>query len=91
MVKKAFGMLAFDAQSYEYRSWGIILRLYRELVKTLLEYCVQFWLLSYRKDIIQLEMVQKRFTRMLLGIEGLSFKEWLVRLGFFSLECRRLR
>ena len=41
--------------------------------------------------IIKLERVQKRFTRMLLGLDGLSYKERLDRLGLFSLERRRLR
>eukprot|EP00061_Rhincodon_typus_P018853 g48208.t1 len=41
-----------------------------------------------KKDIIKLERVQKRFTRMLLGMEGLSYKE---RLGLFPLERGRLR
>ena len=35
--------------------------------------------------------MQKRFTRMLPGLDGLSYKERLDRLGLFSLECRRLR
>ena len=35
--------------------------------------------------------MQKRFTRMLPGFDGLSYKERLDRLGLFSLECRRLR
>ena len=35
--------------------------------------------------------MQKRFTRMLLGLDGLSYKERLDRLGLFPLECRRLR
>ena len=43
------------------------------------------------KDIIKLERVQKRFTRMLLGLDGLSYKERLNRLGLFSLARRRLR
>jgi len=35
--------------------------------------------------------VQKIFTRMLPGLDGLSYKERLDRLGLFSLEHRRLR
>eukprot|EP00061_Rhincodon_typus_P017287 g45917.t1 len=44
-------------------------------------------LLTVAKNIIKLERVQKRFTRMLLGLEGLSYKE---RLEHFSPERRRL-
>ena len=34
--------------------------------------------------------MQKRFTRMLPGLDGLSYKGRLDRLGLFSLERRRL-
>eukprot|EP00061_Rhincodon_typus_P010932 g35578.t1 len=72
-------------------SCEITLRLYKTLVRPLLEYCAQFWSPCYTKDNIKLERVQERFTRTLLGIEGLSCKERLDRLRLFSLECRRLR
>eukprot|EP00061_Rhincodon_typus_P019082 g48535.t1 len=58
---------------------GKSLGLYRSMVRPLLEYCVQFWSPSYRKDIIKLVKVLKRFTRMLPGMEGLSYKERLDR------------
>eukprot|EP00061_Rhincodon_typus_P015000 g42433.t1 len=51
VVKKAFGMLAFIAQPFEDRSWEVMLRWYRTLVRLLREYYVQFWLPSYRKGI----------------------------------------
>eukprot|EP00061_Rhincodon_typus_P012660 g38538.t1 len=68
-----------------------MLRLYRTLVRPLLEFCVQFWSPSYRKDVIKLERAQKRFIKMLPGREGLSYKERLDRLELFSLERRRFR
>jgi len=45
------------------------LELYRALVRSQLEYCVQFWSPHYRKDVIAREGVQRRFTRMLPGME----------------------
>ena len=77
MVKKAFSMLGFIGQNIEYRSWDVLLKLDKTLVRPYLEYCVQFWSPYYRKDIIKLERVQKRFTRMLPGLDGLSYKERL--------------
>ena len=71
VVKKAFGMLGFSGQNVGYRSWDILLKLYKTLVRPNLEYCVQFWSLYYRKDIIKLERVQKKITRMLPGLDGL--------------------
>ena len=91
VVKKAFGMLAFINQSIEYKSWEVMLKLYKALVRTNVEYCVQFWSPNYRKDINKLERVQRRFTRMLPGFRHLSYRERLNKLGLYSLERRRLR
>ena len=75
----------------EYRSWDVLLKLDKTLVRPHLEYCVQFWLPYYSKDFIKLERVPKIFTKTLHGHDGLSYKERLDRLGPFSLERRRLR
>ena len=56
-----------------------------------LEDCLQFWSPHFRKDVIALEKVQRRFTRMLPGLERFSHEERLVRLELFSLKQRRLR
>eukprot|EP00061_Rhincodon_typus_P003156 g19420.t1 len=68
-----------------------MLRLYRTLVRPLLEYCEQVLSPSYRKDVVKLERVQKRFMRMLSKLKGSSYRERLNRLGLFSLEHQRLR
>ncbi|XP_062906374.1 uncharacterized protein LOC134347835 [Mobula hypostoma] len=91
VVKKAFGMLAFINQSIEYRSWEVMLELYKALARPNLEYCVQFWSPNYRKDVNKIERVQRRFTRMLPAFHLLSYRERLNKLGLYSLECRRLR
>eukprot|EP00061_Rhincodon_typus_P016532 g44798.t1 len=44
-----------------------------------------------QKDISKLEIVQKRFARVLPGMEDLSYKERTDRLGLLLLERRRLR
>eukprot|EP00061_Rhincodon_typus_P018558 g47773.t1 len=84
VVKKVFDTLICIAQSCEDRSWDVMLRLYR-ILRPLLEYCVQFWSPCYRKDIVKPEGVQKRFTRILPGMEGLSYKSRRDRLGLLSL------
>jgi len=52
---------------------------------------VQFLSLHYRKDVVALERVQRRLTRMLPGLEGRSYEERLRELALFSLDRRRMR
>ena len=90
-VKKANGMLAFIARGFEFRSKEVLLQLYRALVRPHLEYCVQFWSPNLRKDILAIEGVQRRFTRLISGMAGLTYDERMGRLGLYSLEFRRMR
>ena len=91
VIKKANGMLAFIARGMEYKSREVMLQLYRVLVRPHLEYCVQFWSPYLRKDVLALEGVQRRFTRLIPEMRGLAYEERLSRLGLYSLEFRRLR
>eukprot|EP00061_Rhincodon_typus_P012935 g39000.t1 len=56
-----------------------------------MEYCIQLCSPCYMKDVVKLESVQKRFTRILPELEGLSYRERLNSLGLFSLEYWKLR
>ena len=83
-------MLTFIAKGLVYKIRDVLLQLYRVLVRSHLEYCVQFWSPCLRKDVVALEAVQRRFTRLIPGMKGLTYEERLNSLGLYSLGFRRM-
>ena len=76
------------SRGLEYKSRDGLLRLHKALVRPHLEDCERFWALNLRKDVLALERVQRRFTRMIPGIKSLSYEERLRTLGLYSLKFR---
>jgi len=87
-ANKILGMIK---RTFVSKGREIIIPLYKSIVRPHLEYCIQAWRPHYKKDIEKLEAVQRRTTKIISGMEGLSYEERLKKLGLPSLEYRRIR
>jgi hypothetical protein len=84
-VGKANSVLGMIKRNITCKNKNIITKLYKSLVRPILEYCVQVWRPHLRKDIDKMERVQHRATRMMEECKGLCYEDRLKVTGLMSL------
>ena len=72
-----------------------MLKAYKSIVRPHLEYCCQAWSPNARHGnwgiIMEIESVQRTFTRLIKGMDSLPYHERLRKLGLTTLLERRMR
>ena len=69
----------------------MFLTLYKSLVRPTLEYATVIWSPWLKKDIVAIEQVQRRATKLVREIAELSYEQRLKHLGLPTLMYRRER
>ena len=87
----ANSMLGRIRKTFTYMDKTMFLPIYKTLVRPHMEYAIQVWSPFLQKDIIKLEKVQQRATKLVPGLADLSYPERLARLHLTTLEERRTR
>lgn len=90
-VNTANRILGLIKRTFNCKSRKIILPLYKTLVRPHLDYCSQIWRPHLQKDILLIEKVQRRATRLISEFVGLSYEERLKKLNITTMETRRIR
>ena len=90
-INKAYVMLATIKRNFKYISPSAFVILYKSMVRSQLEYAHSVWC-PYRKEFIEkLEKIQVRATKLVKGIQHLSYADRLRFLKLQTLKYRRLR
>ena len=94
-VSKANQMICWITRNLISREQSLMLRIYKTLIRPHLEYCVQLWNPAPEhgnwSQILKIEGVQRRFTRMIDGVGLLPYSERLEVLKLTTLIERRMR
>ena len=91
ICKRANRMLGLIRRTIIIKDRRNMVLLYKSLVRPILEYASPAWSPHYNKDKIAIERVQRRFTRLIPGLDNCEYMNRLSKLKLWTLEERRNR
>jgi hypothetical protein len=89
-VQKGMRMIGWIARVFCSRKPQTLIPVYQSIIRPCLEYGTAVWNPTQKGHIARIERVQKRFTKMLLGVRHLTYAQRLSVLGLERLSARRL-
>ena len=90
-VKNANRTLGLIRRTIKSKSKKVIVKLYKALVRPKVEYCVQAWRPYLKKDVVNIEKIQHRATKMIEECKGMTYNERLAETKLITLDERRTR
>jgi hypothetical protein len=91
MILTANGVLASLKNSFKYWTPENFRKLYTAFFRPHLEYCTPVWNPTLKKDILRLERVQRRATKILPCLRNLDYSARLTAIDITTLKTRRDR
>ena len=84
-------MLGIIKRTFDYKNKDILVKLYKSLVRSHLEYGNVIWAPHLKRQSVIIEKVQRRATRLVPECKNMNYGERLRYLKLYSLKGRRLR
>ena len=89
VVRKAYRVLGLICNSFECKDSDVMVKLYKTLVRPIIEYNNVLWGPFYVLDNQKIERIQRKATRIIPSISHLSYHDRLRHLNLPSLQHRR--
>ena len=90
-TKKARALSGMIMRTFINRSPNILIPIFKSLIRPVIEYGNVVWHPYLRKDINEVEKIQRHYTSNILGMKNLDYETRLKTLKLPSLEYRRIR
>ena len=90
-TKKARSLSGMIMRTFVNKSPNIFIPLYKALIRPVVEYGNPVWCPYLRKNIDEIEKIQRNYTKNIIGMKKLDYGERLKILKLPSLEYRRIR
>ena len=90
-INKAFSMLGIIKRNFKHLTIQSFIMLYKNMVRSHLDYCSSVWSPYMKKDIEASEKVQKRATKILPQLKHMNYSDRLKACKLPSLHYRRIR